>query len=126
MAAAVVGVVDKLAGDGGDAFLGQLARDFLLVEVCVQPVRAEEELVAGKDFQVDGVHLDRFVYAQGARDGVLVRRVRGLGQGFARDPSVANEFVDERVILGELHRLAAEYSSTPRTSWVVTPVSWRP
>jgi hypothetical protein len=107
--AARVGVVDQLARDGGDAFLGKLARDFLLVEVGVQTVGAEQKLVAGQDFQIDGVDLHRLVDAEGARDRVLVRGVGRLGQRLARDLAVADELVDERVIFGELHRLPAAH-----------------
>ncbi len=72
----------------------------------MHPVRAEQELVAGQDFEVHGVDLDGFIDADGARDRVLVRGVGRLGQRLARDLAVADELVDERVILGELLRAA--------------------
>ena len=109
MATARVGVLDELARDGGDALLGQLARNLLLVEVGVQSVGAKQELVAGQNFQVDGVDLNRLVHAERARDSILVRSVGRLRERLSRDPTVANEFVDERVILGKLHGLTAAH-----------------
>jgi hypothetical protein len=79
-----------------------LTGDFLVIEVGVQPIGAEQELVAGQDFQIHRVDLDGLVDADRAGDRVLVRGVGRASQCLARDLAVADQLIDERVILGEL------------------------
>ena len=77
-----------------------------VVQVGVQAVRAEQELVAGQDLEVERVDLDGLVDADRARDRVLVGLVRRGLEVSLRDAAAADQLVDQRVVLGELDDLA--------------------
>ncbi len=73
VAAPGVGQVDELLGEQLDVVALERIDDPRVVQVGVQAVRAEQELVAGENFEVDRVGLDRLVDADRAGDRVLVR-----------------------------------------------------
>ena len=71
----------------------------------MQAVRAEQELVAGENFEVDGVGLDGLVDADRASDRVFVLLVRGGLEPLLGDAAALDELVDQRVVLGQLDHL---------------------
>ena len=106
VAAARVGQVDQLLGQRLDVVALEDVDDARVVQVGVQAVRAEQELVAGQDLEVDRVALDGLVDADRARDRVLVRLVRGGLEALLGERAAPDQLVDQRVVLGELDHLA--------------------
>jgi hypothetical protein len=79
---------------GGDLLLGEHRR---------QAVAAQQVDVSGAGAEAAGVDLDRALGPEGTRD----HRALGMLDGFlGREPPLAHQLVDERVVVGEAQQLA--------------------
>jgi hypothetical protein len=106
MAAAGVRQVDEALGQRLDVVALERVDDARVVEVGVKAVGAQEKLVAGEDFEVERVPLDRLVDANRARDRVFVGLVRGGVEPLFSHATTADQLIDQRVVFGELDDLA--------------------
>ena len=75
-------------------------------------------MIAGQHFEVERVGLDALVGADGARDRVLVFRIRRRIDLVALDLAAPHQLVDERVILGELVHLVLPQQIDARVAHV--------
>ena len=104
-----VGEIDESLRRLRDVFLRQQIDGLGVVQVGVQAIRAQQELVTGQDFEIDGVALYVLVDAHRARHRVLVGLVGGVLDAVLGDLAAPDELVDQRVVLRELHHLAAPH-----------------
>ena len=104
LAALLVGQLDELARRLVAVLFFEVGLELGdVVDVPMQPVRGEQELVAGEELEHEGVDLDALVDPDRARDRVLLRDLVDLLLGQA---PAADELVVDGVVLGDLLDLA--------------------
>src|SRR5215207_7315385 len=91
--------------------VGQNLRDPCLRDHVREPVRTEQDAVAGLDGQYGGVDVDLLVRPEGAGDEVLLGMLRCLIPG---QVAATHELSDERVVLGYGVHVAAAHEVGPR------------